>query len=246
MVSWDSYQDRIATIGTTRRGTALQREQGYLSKRIRDSLSYQVVDIDGVEQEVALIDSDNLDIKFAYSLPGETIRHGSLISWENNHWLVIELDAHREVYTRAKLQQCNHLLKWMLEDGTVHEQWCYVEDGTKYLTGEMEDRYFVVTRGDSRIAVTIAKNEYSVKLDRTSRFLIDDPDSPIKLSYQLTKPLKMNNVFENVGVFKFVLSEVNSTIYDDMENGIADYYKYHLDEMPNLPDPQAPGARGWL
>ena len=104
----------------------------------------------------------------------------------------------------------------------------------------------MVTRGDSRIAITLAKNEYSVKLDRTSRFLIDDPDSPLKLSYQLTKPIKMNNVFENVGVFKFVLQEVNSTIYDDMENGIADYYKYHLDEMPNLPDPTAPDRRGWL
>ena len=39
-------------------------------------------------------------------------------------------------------------------------------------------------------------------------------------------------------------------IYDDMVNGITDYYKYHPDELPDgselLPDPSAPNRKGWL
>ena len=94
------------------------------------------------------------------------------------------------------------------------------------LTGEYEDRNFVVTRGDSRIYLTIAKNEHTSKLGRQNRFLIDDPDSKIMMSYLLTKPLKLGGTFNKQGVFKFVMQEVNSTADDNMDLCIADYYKY--------------------
>lgn len=98
---------------------------------------------------------------------------------------------------------------------------------TTDLTGEFEDRHFVVTRGDSRIAVTLARNEQTVDLNRNIRFLIDDPDTKHKLAYALTKPLKLGGVFNNQGVYKFVLQEVTATDDDNHELGIADYYKYY-------------------
>ena len=93
------------------------------------------------------------------------------------------------------------------------------------LTGELEDRSFAVTRGDSRIAMTITRNRYTVNFDRESRFLIDDPDTKHKLSYLLTKPLKLGAAYNGKGVYKFVLQEVTATEYDNHELGIADYYK---------------------
>lgn len=72
--------------------------------------------------------------------------------------------------------------------------------------------------------MVIARNEHTVKFDRKSRFLIDDPESEIKLSYQLTKPMKLGYTFNGLGVFKFVLQEVSSTEDDNYELGIADYY----------------------
>lgn len=94
------------------------------------------------------------------------------------------------------------------------------------LTGELEDRNFIVTRGDSRISVQIAKNAYTDALDRENRFLIDDDDSPHKLSYQLTKPLKKGLVYNGDGTYKFVLQEVTATEFDNHELGIADYYHH--------------------
>lgn len=94
------------------------------------------------------------------------------------------------------------------------------------LTGEYEDRNFVVTRGDSRIAMTIARNEMTAKLGRENRFLIDDPDSRLMLAYLLTKPFKLGGSYNGQGVFKFVLQEVNTTDNDNQQLGIADYYKY--------------------
>lgn len=104
------------------------------------------------------------------------------------------------------------------------------------MSGEFEDRQFIVTRPDSRIVLTIARNEDTVKFSRTNRFLIDDDDSPIKLSYQLTKPVKFGSVYNHQGVFKFVLQEVNSTADDNHQLGIADYYKYFPKEKDDIED----------
>ncbi len=226
MSVWDTYESRMTARGSTRRDAAYLRETRMIKTKLGDNLSYQTVTIDDVAQEVAVINSDNLNEKTIISLPGEDIGHGGLVHWMDNYWLVTERDANTTVYTRAKMIQCNYLLKWVSDDNTIYEQWCIIEDGTKYLTGELEDRNFIVTRGDSRIAMTIARNERTVKFHRENRFLIDDPESDHKLAYLLTKPLKLGATFNNKGVFKFVLQEVTATEDDNHELGIADYYKH--------------------
>lgn len=226
MNSWDMYQNRIVSRGGTKREAARRREIHTIEKKLPDNLSYQTVEIDGVSQNVAIIDTDNLNEKTILSMPGEDIIHGGLVDWMDNHWLVTERDANQTLRTRAKLEQCNYLLKWVGDDNTIHEQWCIIEDGTKYLTGEYEDRNFIVTRGDSRISMTIARNDLTVKFRRDMRFLIDDPESERMMAYLLTKPLKLGHSFNGYGVLKFVLQEVVTTDDDNQELGIADYYKH--------------------
>ena len=225
MSAWDVYQSRMDAIGTTKREAKFRRESRYLSTKVPDNLSYFTVDIDGVSQDVAIENTDNLDEKFIYSLPGDDITHGGLVEWMDNYWLVTEKDAATELYARAKMIQCNYLLRWVDSNAVIHEQWCIIEDGTKYLTGQYEDREFFVTRGDSRLGMIIAKNEHTTKLKRGCRFLIDDEDSEMMLAYELTKPFKLGGVFNKQGVFKFVLQEVNTTEDDNQELRIADYYK---------------------
>lgn len=223
---WDVYNDRIEAHGITKRDASLKRETRMIENKSKTNLSYTQVTIDDVFQRVTIINSDNLNEKTIISLPMEDIKLGGLVHWMDNHWLITERDANSRVYTKAKMIQCNHLLKWVSDDHVIHEQWCIIEDGTKYLTGELEDRNFVVTRGDSRISMIIARNEHTVNFGRDHRFLIDDPESMHKLAYLLTKPLKLGLTFNNEGVFKFVLQEVTATDDDNHELGIADYYKH--------------------
>lgn len=228
---WSSYENRIVSHGSSKRDAMLKRELHMLGKDLPDTLSYHTATIDGKEYEIAIANSDSLNEKTIYSMTSDVIAGGEIVEWMNNRWLVIECDANSEIYTRAKLKQCNYLLKWIDSDSVIHEQWCIIEDGTKYLTGEYEDRNFVVTRGDSRIAMTISRNKDTVKFGREHRFLIDDPDSFEKLAYLLTKPLKLGAVYNNHGVYSFVLQEVVSTDDDNHELGIADYYKYFEKEI---------------
>lgn len=92
--------------------------------------------------------------------------------------------------------------------------------------------------------MSIAKNVNTTKLTRSNRFLIDDPDSPVMLSYLLTKPLKLGSFYNEKGVYKFVMQEVNSTDFDNRELGIADYYKFFPKEGSEpAPDP---GKKVWI
>ena len=270
MSSWDVYEDRINSIGGTRRGASLLREKRALNNKLQHNLSYQTVTVydenhgynilspeiaaGAFQQNVAIINSDNLNEKYIFSLPDEDIRHGDLIHWMDNYWLVTERDANTTVYTRAKMIQCNYLLKWVSDQHDVCEQWCIIEDGTKYLTGEFEDRNFVATRGDSRIAMTIARNNQTVLFDRRRRFIVDDPSSPRKIAYTLSKPLKLGWSFNDHGCFKFVLQEINTTNDDNLELSIPDYYLHfpkntggENNDTPSESDDTTPtGKKVWL
>lgn len=243
---WDDYQARIEAKGTTRRGTALTREQRNLNIRLPWSLSYQSVLIDNEPQNVAILRSDNLNEKSIFSLPGEDLPLGGMVYWEENYWIITEKDAANEVYTRAKLLQCNYLLKWINSDHQICEQWCAVEDGTKYLTGELEDKYFVTTRGDTRMYLTISRTPETAKFTRQTRFLIDDPDSPSISAYALTKPLKVGFVYNGKGIYKFVIQEVATTDYDNLELMIPDYYKHFPKPQGETIGNETYGRRNWL
>lgn len=242
MDAWSIYQNRIDAHGDSKRNASFAREVRYINSKLPDNLSYHKVDIyqreygfnitseiavqHCISQNVAILNSDNLNEKTICSMPNEDIPLGSLVFWMGNYWLVTERDANTTIYTRCKLLQCNHLLKWVTNNDEIIEQWCVVEDGTKYLTGEYEDRNFVVTRGDSRISVQLAKNKHTCVLDRENRFLIDDEDSPHKLAYLLSKPFKKGATYNGEGTYNFVLQEVTATEYDNHELGIADYYHH--------------------
>lgn len=223
---WDSYGSRMAASGPGRRVAAVARERRLLEEKIPASLSYHHLTVDGEPREMAVINSDNLNQKTLCSMPGDDIRNGALVEWMGNRWLVTEKDANNELYTRATMLQCNYLVRWVADDDSIIERWCIIEDGTKYLTGEYGDNQFVITRGDSRISMTIARDKYSLQLGRDSRFLIDDYGSGSVLAYRLTKPFKLGGGYNGDGVFHFVLQECNTEDSDNFQLHIANYYDH--------------------
>ncbi len=94
------------------------------------------------------------------------------------------------------------------------------------LTGEYGDNNYVITRGDSRISLTLPKDAQTLRLRRDSRFLIDDYGSPNVLAYRLTKPFKLGGSYNGDGVFYFVLQECNIEDSDNLELHIANYYDH--------------------
>lgn len=131
MNPWGAYDSRIESRGGTKREARLRRGARTLAGKYPDSLAYHTMMIDDVARNVAVINSDNLNLKTLCSMPGEDLRHGGTVSWMDNHWLIIGRDANNELYTKATMQQCNYLVRWVSKDGEIIERWCIVEDGTK-------------------------------------------------------------------------------------------------------------------
>ncbi len=146
MNSWDNYQSRIEARGITKRQTTLNRETRALLNKVPENLSYHTArvyprekgygisrfDEEDLSMNLAIINSDNLDETTVCTLPGADIENGSLVHWMDCYWLVTERDYNTTIYTKAKMIQCNHLLRWITpDDKQIHEQWVVVEDGTK-------------------------------------------------------------------------------------------------------------------
>ena len=134
MSVWDKYEKRIDAYGRTNRDSAKKREIRMLDRKLKDSLSYHEILVNNLQRVAAIVDSDNLNEKVMFSLPGEDFTCGELVEWADNHWLITEKDANNEIYTRVKLLQCNHLLHWVDDDNIIRSQWCVIEDGTKLRT----------------------------------------------------------------------------------------------------------------
>lgn len=244
MSVWDSYDTRLQVNGSATRAAEFNKEFRYLTRQLPKSLSYHTLLIDGAERSLAVINSDNLNIKTLCTMPGEDLTCGALVDWMDNKWLITEKDANNELYTKCKMKQCNHILRWVSDDKAILEQWCIVEDGTKYLTGETENgnRNDVgIYVGDTRISVTLPRNEHTVKIGRSQRFLIDDPDSETILAYRVSKPFKLGGVYNGSGVVSFVMTEENTTDDDNLDLMIADYYKF-FPRTGSTPDPIQPDA----
>lgn len=226
---WSKYYDRMRLSGTSQRDAVLRREKDYIRRKMRNSLSFHTALVDGVSQELAIMNTDNLDTKTVIAMPDEDIRHGAVVEWMGEHWIVITRDYNTEVYTKGKMRQCNYLLRWVDvgDNGPeIIERWCIIEDGTKYLTGEYGDKDFVVMRGDSRVSMILPLDDQTLKLNRTNRFLIDDYYDDRVIAYRLTKPFKLGGSYGENGVLSFVLVECNTEDEDNLELHIADYYKY--------------------
>lgn len=236
MSGWSLYEARMRTAGMTKREHQLNRSRDILWDKAVHSPACHRVTINGIEQYVTITHKQDLSTKRICALPGETLPHGGLVSFADNIWMITELDADNELYERGLMQQCNHQLRWLSKNGEIREKWCIVEDGTKYLIGERAKEFMAV--GEARIAVTIAKDEETVELERGMRFLIDDEDTTGSnvLAYRITKPNRLFNVYNGKGIFRYILTECNLTEHDNVKLRIADYYNWKPEHDIHVPN----------
>lgn len=246
---FNEYADRIGRtggrIGDGRRERELQKMQDRMWRRASSNPAMK--ELYALEDECTkrygiIVNTVHMNEKKLYAMPGESFRHGGILVWKGFHWLVTAVDADSDFTFMYTILQCNYLLKWLNEHGEIIERWCAIEDGTKYIAGEYQDR--TMAYGDARIAVTIGKDEETEKLVRGKRFLIDDHDVEQKvMAYKLTKTNKLfNNYSQNAdsgeGAFRFVLTESNLEDNDNVELRIADYYSWKPKRERPKPDPK--------
>ena len=226
MVNWALYTDRLQAHGVTAR----DRTRNYAIKNIDtllpNSVAYMTASVTmpnetvSFSQDFAFLKSDDYAIKYICTLPGESITCGALIEWMEHLWLVTDMDVDDDIYMKGTITKCNYMLNFTLPDGTEVSKPSYIRDVTKYLVGENEKK--MVTVGDSRMSVTVAKDYDTDHIKRGTRFLIDDPDADHKVAYEVTKVDRVTGILDGSGIYKFLVCETNVRETDDIEDMVSD------------------------
>lgn len=112
---------------------------------------------------------------------------------------------------------------------------------TTDLTGEYGDNDYIVTRGDARATMIIARDEKTARFTRKNRFIIDDSESTVPMAYRLTKPFKLGGSYNGKGIISYVLTECNTEDSDNLELRIANYYDHFPRENAGGDTPDTPG-----
>lgn len=252
---WNTYRNRISSSGDSKRDVFLKREKRYIKQKSADTLSHYTVTIDGHPQEVTILSSDLYNKKKIIAMPDEVITHGGLVFWNEYYWIITEKDYDNTLYSKGTMIQCNQLIKWVTDDREIIESYCVIEDGAQASLGEESGSNAVITTGNSKIIMTLPKNNYTELINRGRRFFISNGGASSPIPYRITKALKGTNIYQDEGVYLFVLEEDVLTSFDSVDLQIADYYKYFpkstvvdpdFKEVINLDNKDEYGGQVWL
>ena len=168
-----------------------------------------------------------------------TLKAGQFVEYKNRRWLITTLPDDNKIYEKAIMEYCNHYLQWVNENGEIIGRYCIVNDGTKYSTGETDAGNMLIL-GDTRINVRIPRDEESLSMEKTTRFLISN-NTKRPTAYRISKYDDVSDYFVTSGVINLIC--VEDLFIKDRDNAelmVADYYgkapTYTL-EILNIPSP---------
>lgn len=231
MVNWVLYEDRLQAHGVTPRDRAKNYAVNNIDTLMPNSVAYMTAEVvlpndeARYDQDFAFLKSDDYAIKYICTRPGERITCGALINWMEHQWIVTDMDVDDDIYMKGTITKCNYMLNFTLPDGTEVSKPSYIRDVTKYLVGENEKK--MITVGDSRMSVTVAKDHDTDTITRGTRFLIDDPDTLQKVAYEVTKVDRVTGILDGSGIYKFLVCETNVRETDDTAEMVPDNSTYH-------------------
>jgi len=153
--------------------TAKEREVDQIKYDIyRDfynSPSYESVLIDGINRDVQIV-SDKKDNKNILSLPNETFSVGEIVTWNNNKFLITDVDEDQKVQTNGKITLCNNTIS-LYKNNILYQIPIVVESGVRlYMLGTEDNKY--IETPSTTIVVRVSNNEITQLIKRNDVYKI--------------------------------------------------------------------------
>lgn len=205
-----------------------------ITSGFEDTIDYNIVKINDVNQGILIINTKNMLEKTIKSRPNETFYLGNYINWNNQIWIISKIDSNNQVLTTGTIKQCNITLCWLNKKGETITRYCHGQNATKYSGGLNENK--VVTTPDLQMNIILPIDSETILLQRDKRFLIEDERYSSVLrendidptAFKLTQRDVKTDTFSSVGgIIDLTLSEdLFNSVTDNAELFIADYYNY--------------------
>lgn len=197
MINWDLYAKQLQHKGMTSRDRIISREKEALIAQFEKAPSAKNTFVDGELKKMIVSSTQVLNEKTFVLMPGDTIKIGDIVVWENLHWLVVELDFDNTIAYKGRIAQCNRQIRWqnpVTKD--IIERWCLM---TKPYTSN-------VTNGTQ---ISVSNREYKVQIPYDDETKLVDLDKRFMLELINGKPR----------TYSCTSVDQQTNVYQDLENG---------------------------
>lgn len=224
MIEWEAYERRLYHKGETRRARTLNRLADKLRSEVDIHPGCVEVLVDDVPQYIFTKRTEAATKKNFNTLPGEAINLGSVVFWQNRHWLVTESLCDDNLTYHGSIEQCNRQLKWQNKyTREIVYRWCTIAKP-----------YY--SNLDVNLQATISSREFKVQmpsdsesnlLDLDDRFMLEVINGEPK-TYRITS-VDMNTRRYDVNgeSMGFLIFNIEQDQYitetDSIEHGICNY-----------------------
>lgn len=191
---WDIYSLYIGQNGYTQRERIINETKDMYLNKIQESPSYHEVEIDGNIVNLQINSAKTTNKKTFVVMPGETVALGQVVTWNNMHWLITEVDFDDTLYLKGTMEQCNRKIRWQnQETKEIVERWCVASK--PYYSNLAEDKTVTVSTREFKIMVTYDAETILVDLDR--RLLLEKINNHAK-AYKVTSVDSITNRYEDL------------------------------------------------
>jgi hypothetical protein len=215
---WTDYQSRR---GKDRKALYTDDMKNIISTEFKDSTSYHLVKINDIDTDVRIVDENAIEKqpnkKRMLSLPDETFNIGDIVIWNSENWLVTNIDADKNLYTKGTIEKCNNTLKFYNKTGLLWVEAdtpCIITTPFKTGLGILEDKF-----------VSSAKEEYEVQIPASINTNIIDIGHRFIVNNKAFLCEGAQNIVP-IGLKTLKLTKDEFNPDDDKINGYADALKY--------------------
>jgi len=234
----------------TEKEAQLRRAREEIQRAFQRNLNWETVTINHTDECDFLIVPIPEDVytKKIKTRPDGEICLGDIVEWADSWWIVNTLDADSQINHQGTMVQCNICLRWQLEDGTIHEEYGWDKDASKYSYGETRSTHMDTAQFTMKAIFQI--NEYTLTIRRNKRFLLGlHGDGLNPLAVEVSRINGVTNLYQyqeqsnkhNTGLIEITMHETQfNPETDNVELGVADYRYDLFTEDTELVTPTEP------
>lgn len=168
-----------------------------------------------------------------HTLINEPIKYGDLF-YDNKSekwWLCMQSDCIDDIYYSSKLLECNYLMYWQKDDGSIVSRYCYIFNASSYSNGETDGR--IITLRANQFMAHLTFDEETDLLENNKRIHIARTNRICK-AYDITRTDDLTYGFDGFnynGVLSLIFTQ-DETVHESdklvtLDNGkqvwICDY-----------------------
>lgn len=232
MINWELYEQQLQKNDLNYCNRIIEREKDALLKQFLLSPATKNALVGDEEKQMIVKSTQSLNEKTFILSPGDTIRIGDIVVWENLHWLVVELDFDNTIALKGRITQCNRQIRWQnTKTGEIVERWCLL---TKPYTSNVTDGT-QISVSNREYKVQVPYDDETKLIDLDKRFMLEVIDGKPR-TYSCTSVDQQTNVYQDLknGFIVWNLSQDGAgQPNDNVELMICDYIDSASHEEPS-------------